>query len=337
MIFARNLSEMIGAGVSITRGFDVLIRQTSNARFKKILMNMEEEIRKGKSLSQVMDDYPGVFSTVFRAMARAGETSGQLEESLRIVSVQLERDHDLRRKVRSAFMYPSIIICVMVIIGILMMIYVVPTLISTFKELEIDLPISTKLVIGMSNFLSTQGALALGLAVGGGVLLYLFLKSVAGRVFVDWVFLHAPVLSGITKKINSARMARTFGSLVGAGVNVLQALEVTEDVIGNHYFKEVIRKAREEIQKGNSISSAFLENEHLYPVLVGEMMEVGEETGKLSGMLTRLADFYEGEVAAETKDLSVIIEPVLMVIIGAIVGFFAIAMITPLYSSLGGI
>lgn len=337
MIFARNLSEMIGAGVSLTRGLNVLSRQTQNGRFRKILTSMEEGIRKGNALSQVMADYPGVFTPIFRAMVRAGEVSGQLEESLKLISQQLERDYDLRRKVRSALMYPSIILAAMIVIGILMMLYVVPTLISTFQELKIELPLTTKVIIGISNFLLTQGLVALIVAAGILIALYLFLQSGIGKVFVGTALLKLPVFSGLTKKINAARTARTFGSLVGAGVSVLEALEITEGVIQNHHFKNVLTKAKVEIQKGNPISSAFIENENIYPVLMGEMMQVGEETGKLSGMLFRLADFYEGEVAAETKDLSTIIEPVLMVVIGAAVGFFAISMITPLYSSLGNL
>jgi len=337
MVFARNLAEMIGAGVSLTRGLEVLGRQSTNQKFKKILARMEEDIQKGKPLSGAMEAYPSVFSSLFRSMVRAGEASGKLEEALKLIGHQLERDYDLRRKVRGAFMYPLIIIMVMVLIGILMMIYVIPTLVSTFEELAIELPASTKLVINASNFLAGNGLLVLGGAVVLFFLSGMFFRSAPGGLLLDTFFLRMPLISGLTQKINSARTARTLGSLIDSGVNIIEALKITEDVVQNSYFKKVIVQSEDEIQKGNPISDAFIRNEKLYPILMGEMIQVGEETGKLSGMLFRVAEFYEGEVAAETKDLSVIIEPILMVIIGAIVGFFAFAMITPLYSSLGSL
>lgn len=337
MVFARNLAEMIGAGVSLTRGIEVLGRQTANKKFKKVLSRMGDDIQKGKPFSDAMEAYPSVFSSLFRSMVRAGEVSGKLQESLTLIANQLERDYDLRRKVRGAFMYPLIIVAVMILIGIVMMIYVIPTLISTFEELAIDLPASTKLVIGISNFLVGHGILAATGAIVFFALLGVFFRSSTGRRALDIFFLNMPLLSGLTQKINSARMARTLGSLINSGVNIIEALQITGHVIQNSYFKHVITEAQEEIQKGNPISAAFIRNERLYPVLVGEMMQVGEETGKLSGMLFRVAEFYEGEVAAETKDLSVVVEPILMVVIGAVVGFFAFAMITPLYSSLGSL
>lgn len=337
MIFARNLSEMVGAGVSLNRGIEVMSRQTQSRRFKELLLGISGEVRKGKTLSDAMGAYPRVFSSMFRAMIKAGETSGKLEETLKLIARQLERDYELRRKVRSAFLYPGVIILVMILIGILMMIYVVPTLISTFEELEIAIPLSTRIVIAVSNFLVHQSMFAALAAFLGVFLLSGFFRSKAGARLLDIFFLRMPLISGITKKINSARTARTLGSLIDGGVNILEALQITRAVIQNSFFQKVIRDAEDEIQKGNPISSVFIKNAQLYPMLVGEMMQVGEETGKMSEMLSRLADFYEGEVAAETKDLSIIIEPMLMIVIGFIVGFFALSMITPLYSSLQGI
>lgn len=337
MIFARNLAEMVGAGVTLTRGIEVLSRQTSNRQFKKILLQLAESIRKGKSFSASMEEHPRTFEPIFRSMVKAGEASGKLEESLKLIAYQLERDHDLRRKIRSAFMYPLIIVIVMMLIGILMMVYVVPTLITTFAELEIELPLSTRMIIAASHFLTNQGILAALLGIGTLLLGGFFFRSRIGKLFLDTFFLKMPLIGDLTKKVNSARTARTLGSLIDAGVPILEALAITEEVVQNSYFKKVIHASQDEIQKGNPISSVFIKNEHLYPLLVGEMVEVGEETGKLSSMLFRVADFYEGEITAETKDLSIIIEPVLMVVIGFVVGFFALSMITPLYSSLQGL
>lgn len=337
MMFARNLSEMVGAGVSLVRGIEVSSRQTRNKKFKKILNRLGEGIRQGKTLSGVMEEYPSVFSPLFRSMVRAGETSGKLEESLKLIAQQLNNDYELRRKIKGAFMYPLIIVGVMILVGVLMMIYVVPTLISTFQELEIDLPLSTRIIIGISDFLVTRGIFAF--VVAGGLFFAgaFFFRSVFGRFLMDAFFLKFPLIGGLTKEINSARTARTLSSLIDAGIPIVEALSITEDVVQNSYFKNVLRAARDEIQKGNPISSVFVAHGHLYPVLMGEMVQVGEETGKLSTMLFHVAEFYEGEIAAQTKDLSTVIEPVLMVIIGFVVGFFALSMITPLYSSLGNL
>lgn len=337
MIFARNMGVMVGAGVSMIKALEVLSRQTSNKKFSAALLDLAVEIKKGRPLSEAMAGYPKIFSTLFCSMVRAGEASGKLEESLKLVAQQLERDHDLRRKVKGAMMYPAIIIMAMILIGVLMMIYVVPTLTSTFTELGVELPTSTKFIIGMSNFFANQSLLAVILTLATVAALIYFVRSSPGKKMVSTVSLYIPVISGLVKKMNSARTVRTFGSLIGAGVEVLEALEITEQVIQNDHFKEVIKGARGNIQKGKPISETFIANEKLYPILVGEMMAVGEETGKLSEMLERLAEFYEGEVSAQTKDLSTIIEPILMVLIGAVVGFFAISMITPLYSSLGNL
>lgn len=337
MVFARNLSVMTGAGVSLVKSLDVLSRQTDNATWRRILENMGQAVKKGRQLSQSMEEYPKTFSPLFRAMVKAGEASGNLEETLRLTAQQLERDYDLRRKVRGAFVYPVIILIAMVIIGILMMVYVVPTLISTFEELEVELPATTKVIIAISSFLLNRWLLASMLAVSFFTLTFLFGTSKTGKKLLDEIFLKTPVISGLTKKINAARVSRTLSSLVSSGVDIVEALEITEEVVQNYRFKKVLDAAREEIQKGSPISRVFIKNKNLFPLLVGEMMAVGEETGKFSDMLLKVASFYEEDVSESTKALSTIIEPALMIIIGAIVGLFAVSMIQPLYSLSSGI
>ncbi|MEK7567221.1 MAG: type II secretion system F family protein [Patescibacteria group bacterium] len=337
MIFARNLSVMVSAGVSLVKGLDVLSRQTENKSWRKILEGVGQAIKKGRTLSQAMGDYSRVFTPLFQSMVKAGEVSGKLEETLRLVAKQLERDYDLRRKVRGAFAYPAVILLAMIIIGILMMIYVVPTLISTFEELDVELPLSTSIVIGVSRFLIDSWLLSSVLLLAVVAAIFAFTRSSAGKNIFSAIFLKTPAISGIIKKINSARVSRTLSSLISSGVDIVEALQVTEEVVQNTKFKKVLSFARDEIQKGRPISHVFIENSDLFPLLVGEMMAVGEETGKFSEMLARLASFYEEDVADSTKTLSTIIEPILMIIIGAVVGFFAISMIQPLYSLTAGI
>ncbi|MCH7882917.1 type II secretion system F family protein [Patescibacteria group bacterium] len=337
MVFARNLAVMAGAGVSLIRALDILSRQTENKKFSSVLVFLGAEIRKGRTLTQAMESHPKVFSPLFRSMVKSGEASGKLEEALTLVGQQLERDYDLRRKVRGAFIYPAVILVAMVMIGIIMLIYVVPTLLVTFEELEVDLPPTTAFIVFVSSFFLNHGILAFFLAIFFiGALWYLGSRE-SGKKMIGNLFLRFPVISGIIKKMNSARTSRTLSSLISSGVDIIEALDVTRDVIQNYRFKKVLEEAKKEIQKGNPISAVFIRHSNLYPLLVGEMIAVGEETGKLSEMLLRLATFYESEVADETKALSTIIEPVLMIVIGIAVGFFAISMIQPLYSVVGGL
>ncbi len=337
IIFSQNLSVMISAGIPLVKGLEILEKQTKNLKFKNIIKNLSSDIKKGKSLSESMEKYPKTFSSLFIAMVRVGEESGNLSESLKIVGEQIERDNNLRKKIKGAMIYPIIIVIAMIIIGILMLIYVVPTLISTFQELGVDLPESTKAIIAMSGFLGNHAlSVTLGLFFALIAGSYAF-RSGIGKKAVSTIMLKLPIFSPLVKKVNAARTSRTLSSLISSGVDILDALEITKDVLQNHHYKEVLEQAKKDIQKGRPLSESFKKAEKLYPVLVGEMMSVGEETGQLSAMLKRLADFYEEDVTSATDNMSTIIEPILMVIIGAAVGFFAISMIKPMYSMMNGI
>ncbi len=337
IIFSRNLGVMISAGLSLTRALDILSRQTKNKKFKKIILALIESVQKGVPLSEAMKIYPNVFSSLFIAMVRVGEESGKLSESLKLVAEQLERDHVLTRKIKGALIYPAIIIIAMIVIGILMLLYVVPTLVSTFKELNVELPMSTKIIILISDFLVNHPVSVTGIFLALIFIFFWLGRTERGKRLFSTVLLRLPLFSAIVKKINSARTSRTLASLIGSGVNIIEALSITKDVLQNHRYKQILENAKADVQKGSLISESFKKASDIYPLLVGEMMAVGEETGKLSEMLNRLAVFYEDEVAEATKDLTTVIEPLLMVAIGAIVGFFAISMIKPMYSMMSGL
>ena len=332
MMFARNLSVMVAAGLSLSRGLDVLSEQMSNKKFKSALLDVSASIRKGENFAVSLSRHPKIFSELFRSMVSAGEKSGKLEDALKLVSHQLKRDYDLRRKIRGAMMYPAVVLAAMVIIGVLMLIYVVPTLVSTFEELDVELPMSTKIVINISNFMLHYSFWAFLIITA---FIFGFIKSLKtkiGRAALDFIFLHIPVITPLVAKANAARICRTLGSLLSSGVNILESFDITEGVLTNHYYKTVLEESKKEIERGAPISTVFIKNKNLLPLLVGEMMAVGEETGKLSEMLFRLAVFYENEVSQATKDLSSLIEPILMIVIGIFVGFFAVSMIYPLYN-----
>ena len=335
--FARNLGAMIRAGLSMSKALAVLDRQVKNKRFKKVLVTLGSEISGGKTLSAAMKNFPDVFSPLFVSMVGAGEESGNLAESLRVVSEQLEQSYLLRKKVKGAMIYPCVILGVMVVIAILMLIFIVPTLTATFKELNVSLPLSTQFIIGLSDFIRSHYLFALAIAAALFALSYIGGKTPRGRKMFDYTILRIPLISPIIQEVNAARTARTLSSLLSSGVDLVEAVRITGSVLQNSYYKEVLVKAEKDIQKGIPLSVLFIKEEKLYPVFVGEMMSVGEETGALSDMLLQIAVFYENEVEQKTKDMSTVVEPFLMILIGAAVGFFAVSMISPTYSVLNNI
>ncbi len=334
IIFTRNLSGMLSAGLALSRALQILEKQSKSRKFKTVINSLVSEINQGGNLSSGMAKHGDVFSTLFVSMVRAGEESGSLSQSLKEVGLNLEKSYELRKKIKGAMTYPSIIVGAIVLVGVLMMIYVVPTLTKTFVELGIDLPLATRAIIFISNTLKNHILLIIlgfGLFVFGMSVLFKNKKFVR---YFDGFIIKLPVIGTIVKEVNSARTARTLSSLLISGVSVSKSIEITRDVLQNSRYKETMDLAIKRIEKGEPLSSVFKENTKLYPVMVGEMMEVGEETGKFSDMLLDIAKFYEEEVDNKTKNLSTIIEPVLMVLIGGAVGFFALSMISPMYSIL---
>lgn len=332
IVFAKNLSAMLEAGLAVSRALDVIRKQTKNPKFASVLQSLAEDISKGTPLNEAMAKFPKTFSKIFISMVQVGEESGNLSGSLAQVGEQMEKTYTLKKKVRGAFMYPIIIMIVMVIIAILMMVFIVPTLSATFADLDVELPLSTKLVIGTSEFMRDHYIIAFGGLIALIVAFVYSLRTKWGSRAFEWFILHMPIVGVLVKEVNSARTARTLSSLLSSGVEMVLAIQITGSVIQNSYYKEVIAEAEEQVQKGVGLSEVFARHEKLYPVFVTEMASVGEETGKISEMFANVATYYEDDVDQKTKDMSTIIEPFLMVFIGAAVGFFAISMLSPTYS-----
>ncbi|MDR3570949.1 MAG: type II secretion system F family protein [Candidatus Pacebacteria bacterium] len=332
VLMARNLGSMLGAGLSLARALAVLERQTKNPKLSLILSEVESDVRRGDTLHEALAKYPKAFSHLFVAMVRAGEESGNLSEALQTISNQMERTYTLKKKIRGALFYPCVILFAIFAIGVFMMIDVVPSLSGTFKQMNVALPTSTKLVIGLSDFLVSNSILAGGLLVGVVFLIVIFFRTQFGKRAGAYATLKLPVIGNLVRETNAARTARTLASLLSSGVDVIGSLDITSEVVQNPFFREVITDAKKSVGQGEPLSAAFARREDLYPPFVGEMMSVGEETGQVAEMLKRLAIFYEEEVDGATKDMSTIIEPILMLVIGVAVGFFAVAMITPIYS-----
>jgi type IV pilus assembly protein PilC len=337
VMMTRNLGSMLKAGLTIIRALSVIERQSSNPKLKGVIRQVVEKINNGEQFGGALKEYPDVFSDLYVAMIKAGEEGGSLAEALQTLAIQMERASNLTKKVKGAMIYPAIVITVMVIIAILMMIYVMPQITDVFKGMDKELPATTQFLISVSDFLVAHTVLTLVGMVGFVVGLVSFFKTKIGRTVSSWVVVRLPAIGTMAKETNAARTARTLSSLLDSGVDVIQSIEITEEVVQNVFYKEILREARIRVEKGTALSEVFVERKDLYPILVGEMILVGEETGQIAGMLKELAQFYETEVERKTKDLSTIIEPILMVLIGAGVGFFALAMIAPIYSISDGL
>lgn len=337
IMFTNNLSGMLSAGLSLGRALSVLEKQSSKGYFNQVLKSLIAGINKGDTLSEGMKKFPKVFSGVFIPMIHSGEESGNMSKILSEIGSNLKKSYDLNKKVKGALIYPSVIFSVMIIIGIFMMIFVVPTLTQTFKEIGTELPSSTKFIIWLSDFISQNLVVFLIIIFLTALAMYSLIKSKYTRKYFHYLSLKIPLIGKMIKEINTARTARTLSSLLTSGVSISKSLEITADVLQNYYFKKTINEAMVSIEKGSALSKTFKENLSLYPVMMGEMVEVGEETGNISKMLMDIATFYETEVDNKTKNLSTIIEPFLMVIIGGAVGFFAVSMITPMYSVMNNI
>lgn len=337
MMFARNLSVMIGAGLAMTKSIEAARNQTANETFKLILDDILNSITKGKTFADSLEPHEKIFGALFIRMIAAAETSGKLESTLKILARQMKRDHDLSSKVRGAMIYPAIIFTVLIAIGVLMMIFVIPTLTQTFNELGVELPLSTRVIIASSNFILNFYWVLLIIIP---VILYgafRFLKTATGKRLFDRSILRVPLFGPLIQKYNSARFSRTLGSLLSSGVSIISSLEITSGVVSNALFQDAIKQASIEVEKGKQLNEILKRYPRIFPPLVTQMVEVGEETGTLSHMLFRLALFFEEDVTATTKNLSSIIEPVLMIVVGIVVGFFAVAMMQPIYNSVGNL
>lgn len=337
LMFVRNLQVMVASGVSLPRALGVLSRQAKSAKFKEAIEDISDRIVRGDPLSDAMEAHGRIFSELFVNMVRVGEESGTMEKVLSNLTVQLEQEHEIRSRVMGALMYPAVILVAMFGIGVLMLVLVVPTLAATFEDLNVDLPPTTQVIIGLGEFVSNFwyfAILILVLLVWTGY--SLFRMPYVKRVF-DTIILRTPVFGDIVRKVNAAFTSRTLSSLISSGVPITRSLEITSHVLGNVHFQDALLDAAAQMKKGAKLSKILGKYENLYPVLVVQMIEVGEETGRTAEILEKLADFFEEEVTSITENLTSIIEPILMLIIGAVVGFFAISMIQPMYSLLGSV
>lgn len=330
--FIENLSIMLKAGISVARSLQILAKQTKNRKFKAIVEEISTQVEAGKGLGETMEKHPEIFSNIFSSMVKVGEMTGNLDKSLEYLSIQLQREADLKSKARGAMIYPSVIVGAMLIIGVLMSIFVLPKLTSIFKDFDTDLPFLTRMVIILADFMSAHAVVAIGLLVGSIAGLITFLKTKAGQRSLDFFLLHFLIISGIVKKINLARFARILSSLLKSGIPIVEALQVSSDSLGNSYFRDVAAKGSMDVKLGKPLSESLSANPALFPPLIVQMLQVGEESGTVETILEQLAVHFEEEVDTTLRNLSSIIEPLLLLVIGGVVGVLALALITPIYN-----
>ena len=329
-IFARQFSTMLDAGVSLIRCLDVLQAQTINARLRKILMDLSARVESGESLSRSMARHPKAFSQLIIGLIRAGEVGGVLEESLQRIAAFLEKDVELRRKIRSALTYPVIVLLAAIGIVVFLVSWLVPQFAQLFKELGIkEMPAPTQFLIDLSA-LFTQRWYVVIIAVVAILIAYkLFVSTRVGRRVADRVKLRVPVFGPLHHKIVMARFSRTMGTLLASGVPILQAMETVAGVVGNSVVSDAVIESRARIREGEKIADP-LQRSKMFPPMVVHMVSVGEESGSLDHMLNKIADFYENEVEMTIATLTASIEPVMIVLLGVIVLFIVISMFLPM-------
>jgi len=337
LFFTRNLRLMVRAGISLPKALEIVSAQTENKRFQNALLRIKDEVIKGKKLSESLRSYPGIFSDLFCNMVETGEETGNLEEVLKNLTNQMERTYELKSRVKNAMIYPAVIIVAMVGIGILMLVMVVPKISDTFEELGIELPLTTRIVLMSADLVINYWYLAVVAVAILGLLLRKAIQSRGKNKFIDKIILKIPVISKIVRETNIAYTSRTLSALINSGVPIVKSLEIISTTLNNYYFKEAIFTSAGEVKKGNKLSEALKKFPKVYPVTFSEMIAIGEETGETGNILEKIADFSESEVENLTKNLSSVIEPVIMIVVGTAIGFFAVSMIQPMYSMLGSI
>ena len=338
LFFTRNLKVMAETGVSLPRAVNILAKQAKTEKFRKILNKISEEIISGKSLSYAVSLYPKVFPNIYKETLRVGEETGKLEDSLEILSNQMEKEHNLKSEIKTAMAYPMIVLVMAIFIGIVMFIFAVPKMKEAFNQFNMKLPLTTRLILSFSDIIIHYWFLVIAFFALIAFIFYTVLKNnKKGGKMMSAVWLKIPLVSKIVKEINAALILRTLSSLLKAGVPIVRSLGIVSGTINNFYFKDSLKQAARSVEKGGKLSQSLRKYKDLYLPMVIEMMEIGEETGETSKVLENLANFYEKESSATLQRLSAMIEPFLILFIGGIVGFFAISMMQPMFSIMQGI
>jgi type IV pilus assembly protein PilC len=334
-IFTRQFSVMIDAGLPLVQCLEILAGQQDNKVFQKVLNSVRASVEGGTTLSAAMKAHEKVFDALYYNMVEAGETGGILDTILQRLSTYIEKSVKLKRAVKSAMIYPVAVIGIAAMVIILLLWKVVPIFVDLFNGLGVDLPLPTRIVIALSHFVgSIYGLIIVVFAIGAGIALKFWYGTPQGRFAIDTVLLKLPVLGIVLRKISVARFTRTLGTLISSGVPILEGLDITARTSGNAVVERAISQTRKAVEAGRSLVDPLKET-NVFPGMVTQMIGVGEQTGAMDAMLSKIADFYEDEVDAAVKDLLTALEPVMIVFLGIVVGGIVISMYLPLFSLIG--
>lgn len=336
-IFYRQLAILFEANVSPLDSLKVLGEQTSNPLFKELIFNLEKDIKGGEPLSQAMVKHAKVFSPFYVNVVRAGEATGKLHEVLRYLADHAEQEYNLSRKVKGALTYPIVILTLFVIVAVLMMVYVVPQLASMLEELGQELPFTTRVLIGTSKFLRSWVWLVILVIIALIIGLWKFVKTPRGRAIWDIIKIKIPIFRGLSRNIYLARFAENLKTLLMGGIPILKALDITASVIGNKVYEKIITEAREKVRVGETISSAFSGYPKEITPMVTQMVAVGEKTAQLDTILEKVANFYQQDIDRTTANMSQLVEPIMILILGVGVGFLITSILMPIYNIASGL
>lgn len=330
VIFSRQFSVLISANVAIVQSIKILVDQTENLRLKMILSEVVDEIDGGSTLSDSLAKRPKVFNNFFVNIIKSGESSGKLDEVLDYLADEMEKEYDMMSKVKGAMIYPAFVLGILFIVGVVMMVVVVPKLTVTMIEMGTELPISTKILIGTSDFLESSWLLMVLIIVAIVAGVRFSLKTRIGKIVFDNIILKLPIFGHLFQLIYLTRFTRSFNTLLVGGVTMTHALKITGDIVNNTVYKDLIAKTIVSIEDGHSISQEFSESKQI-PNMVSQMMSIGEKTGKLDMILKRITEFYTREMDNMVANLMTLMEPIIIVIIGIAVGLMVAAIILPMY------
>lgn len=331
VLFSRQLSTLVSARVPILQGLRILENQVSSKGLIIVTQNLIASIESGQSLSLAMSRHPDVFGDVYVSLVRSGESAGTLAESLTYIADQLEKDYELRSKVKSAVTYPAFVLSALVVVGVLMFKFVLPKLTAVLKEQGAELPIISRWLISFTDFFQVFWWLVLLVLIGGVVALRFYIATPQGRYMWDYVKTKLPVMGPVMEKIYMARFSRNLSTLVSGGIPIIAALKIIGDVVNNVVYKEIMLEAAAQVSAGKTISDVLAKHEE-FPPLVTQMVRVGEQTAALDTILLKLAVFYEKEVDAQISTLASLLEPVIMVILGLGVGLLVAGILLPIYN-----
>lgn len=332
LFFLQHLSVMVRSGISLSVALKTLTKQTENKNFSNIISDIGEKVERGVSFTESLRYHEKDFGELFVNMVEAGEMSGKLESVLNQLYIQTKKQYELKSKIKSALTYPVVIVCAMFGIGIFMMVVVIPQMTSTFKEMNVELPLATKVLIGISDVLSQNGPLSLLLFVIFIIIFIKIIKTKKGKFYFQAALLKMPIIGPIVKKINLAHFSRTISSLLKTDIMIIKTFQITANTLGNVHYRDALLKMSDKIKEGGSIASVINDYPVMFPPIVSQMVSVGEDTGELDSILSEMAEFFEGEVNETMTNLPAIIEPLLIVVLGCGVGAMAIAIIMPMYN-----